>query len=155
MVDIRLLVMPGRSPVETSSQKQASGCLEAAGDLGVGRVPPHAGSHQRSCVELLERLDHIGIRITLCPPKCCAEPLVYLTADPEPQMLDIGILAEQSGGDRARQFRLVGNQQCDMPKHADHAVDRVRGDSSGGAGVDARRRQNTSATRCSFDEKYV
>jgi hypothetical protein len=29
------------------------------------------------------------------------------------------------------------------------------GESFGGTGLDANRRQKTSATRCSFDEKYV
>ena len=73
-------------------------------------------------------------------------------ADAQPQMLDLGIRAQQGVGHRAGEGGFVGHQHRDLAQHRDHARGRS-GESVGGTGLDASRRQNTSATRCSLDEK--
>ena len=75
-----------------------------------------------------------------------------LPADPQPQMLDVGVPAEQRVGHRAGELGLVGDQQRDVPQDRDHAHGRI-GESVAGTGLAASRRQKTSATRCSFEEK--
>ena len=46
---------------------------------------------------------------------------MYLTADAQPQMLDLGVLTEQGVGDRTGQRRLVRDQQRDLTQHGDDA----------------------------------
>ena len=54
------------------------------------------------------------------------QALMDLTADAQPQMLDLGILAEQRVGDRAGQCGFVGDQQRDLAQHGDHPHGRIR-----------------------------
>ena len=42
------------------------------------------------------------------------QALMYLAADTQPELLDLGIGAQQRGGDRAGQCWFVGHQQRDL-----------------------------------------
>ena len=49
-----------------------------------------------------------------------------LTADAQPQMLDLGILAQQGVGHRAGECGFAGHQQRDLTQHRDDPCGRIR-----------------------------
>ncbi len=86
-------------------------------------------------------------------PERGAQPVADVATDALPQHLDVGILAEQRVGHRACELGLVGDQHRDVPQHLDDARGRIRRDSCDAGGDAASLRQNTSATKCSLEEK--
>ena len=76
-----------------------------------------------------------------------------VAADSMPQHLYVRVPAEQRIRDRTGELRFVGHEQCDVPQHVDDAAGPIVGLHASAGGAAASLRQNTSATRCSFDEK--
>ena len=86
-------------------------------------------------------------------PSAASSRSLDVEADPLPQHLDVGVAAEQRVGHGACELGLVGHQQRDVAQHVDHPGGRGRRTRGRAGGAAASRRQNTSATRCSLDEK--
>ena len=114
------------------AQNQARGLLQSLSDFRVRRVA-HARAHEGAGVEHLQRVDDVGIDVG---PERRGQPIADVTPDAQSQHLDVGVLAQQRVGHRARELGLVGDQQSDVPEHLDDARCRVAGFMRRGRGGD-------------------
>ncbi len=119
-------------PQRQLTQHQPRRFLQPRRDLRVRRVT-HPRAHQRAGVQHLQRVDDVRVGVRA---QRGGQPIADVAADAQPQHLDVGVPAQQRGGHRARELRLVGDQQRDVAQHFDDARGRlvrfVRGGGRGG-----------------------
>ena len=152
LVLVRAVDEVGRGHRPAPPSEQAGDLVHAVGEVGVAEVA-HARLQQRAGQRQVERPEHGRVGVLA---ERRGQVLVEGRADAVAQALHVGVGREDRGGGRRGQLGLVGDEQGELAQRRSRpGCGRCAGRRPARLARVCSRRQNTSATRWSFDAKYV